>query len=181
MKILLAGFMCGLLTTLQCFAIDGGPVYPGGSGVVTTGTYAGVMLPDMIQSPGSNSIALFSVTIPRSGLGTGPFVVFNLGETYVGTIQGTADPDSGKLFGLVNGTFPVVEVVPDPDGSGSTSITFSAVASGQVKGFVRSNPNAFSTSAARITGTADVQFSLTVNNVDDEIIYQVFGFKQQDV
>jgi hypothetical protein len=177
MKILLAGLMCGLLTTLQCFAIDGGPVYPGGTAVLTTGTYAGVMLPDPVQSPFANSIGLFSITIPQAGLGTGPFVVFTSGETYIGTVQGTADPDSGKLFALVNATFPVIEVVPNPDGS-STSITFNAVASGQVKGLIRANPNVFSTSAARITGSADVQFSLTVNNIDDEIIYQVFGFRQ---
>jgi hypothetical protein len=33
-------------------------------------------------------------------------------------------------------------------------------------------------SSVRLTGTADVQFELTVNNPFDEIVFNLIGFKQ---
>lgn len=183
MKILLVCLMCIVLTASECFAIDGGPVY-GKAQVKTTGVYAGVMTPDPTQSPGSNSFGLFSLTIPKTGLGTGPLIIFEQGQTYVGTAQGTADPDSAKLTALLYGSFPYIISVPSgTDSMGNptfTTATVIAVASGPLKGRVKANQN-FSTASARIIGTADVEFSLTVNNPFDEVIYNVRGFKQSEL
>jgi hypothetical protein len=182
MRILLACLMCIVLAASECFAIKGGPDY-GSAGVRTTGTYAAVMTPSA-DSPAANSIGLFSVQIPKTGLGTGPLVIFEQGQTYVGTVQGTADPDSGKLTLLVYGSFPYITTVPSgTDSMGNptfTTVTVIAVASGQLKGRIKANPNAFSTASARIVGKSDVEFSLTVNNPFDEIIYDVRGFKQSE-
>ena len=72
---------------------------------MTTGTFAGVLLPNE-DSPGSNSIALFSITFPTTGLGTGALVIFQTGETYTGTVQGIVDPDSAVFSGLLDASFP---------------------------------------------------------------------------
>lgn len=193
MKGILGVLLCYVLFSSQCFAIDGGPVYPSPTGsptatptaisnVVTTGTFAGVLLPNARKSPRSNSIALFSVSLPDSGLGSGPLVIFQTGETYTGTLQGTADPDSAKFFALINATFPFVTTTQTgTDANGNpifTTQTVVAVASGRLNGQLIVNPIQGSAAPTRITGTADVQFAQFVNQVDSEIIYDVFGFRQ---
>ncbi|MEO5754213.1 MAG: hypothetical protein ABIR38_05865 [Chthoniobacterales bacterium] len=173
MKALLASLICYVLFASQCFAIKGGPPYPGGS-VPVTGTYAGVLLPNYDVSGFNNSIGLFTVVFPSTGLATGALVIFQTGQTYTGTFQGLADPKGGVVYGLLYATFPYLTTIrTGTDDMGNpiyTTETVVAVASGQL--------NAKITSAARVTGSATVQFSLTVNNVDSEVIYDVFGFKQ---
>lgn len=180
MKATLGVLLCYVFFTSQCWALKGGPVYPGGQ-VSTTGNYAGIMIPDKTSSPGANSIALFSLALPQTGLGSGTLVIFQTGETYTGTIQGLVDPDSAELSALLNASFPYVIVLTTYDSNGrpsQTSQTVIATASGRLNGQLIANPNAFSTSSTRMTGSADVQFALTVNNVDSEVHYDVFGFRQ---
>ncbi len=180
-KILLASLLCFVLVASQTFALKGGPEF--GGNVKTTGTYAGVMIPGAL-SPGSNSIGLFTLLLPTTGLGSGTVVIFTAGETYTGTIRGSADPDTAKLVGEVSASFPVIEIVPGPPDSNGNStavtITVAATAAGSVKGKMKANKNLFSTASVRIVGSADIQFSLTVNNPFDEIIYDVSGFKQAE-
>lgn len=195
MKAILGVLLCYVFFSAQCFAIDGGPVYPTPtlspsatpnaiSNVVITGTFAGVLLPNAKKSPGSNSIAIFSVPLPTSGLGSGPLVIFQTGETYTGTLQGIADPDSAKFYGLIDATFPLIITTPAGiDSNGQpvfTTTTVVATASGRLNGQLIANPLQGSTASTRITGTADVQFSQSVNRIDSEIIYDVFGFRQGD-
>ena len=173
MKAILGSLLCFVLFASECFALKGGPPYPVGT-VVTTGTYAAVMVPDPVHSPGTNSIGLFSAVFPQTGLGTGTLIIFQTGQTYIGTIQGLIDPKGAVISALLNATFPyLITVQTGTDDNGNpifTTETVVAVASGQLFGKVTTN--------LRILGTADVQFSLTVNNVDSEVIYDVFGFKQ---
>ena len=172
MKAILASLLCFVLFASQCFALKGGPPYPGGT-FASTGTFAGIMTPDPIQSPGTNSIGLFSVVFPSTGLGTGTLIIFQIGQTYTGTVQGLIDPKGATISALLYATFPYIRLVQTIDSNGNlieTPVTVSAVASGQLSGRVTTN--------LRIVGSADVQFSLTVNNVDSEVIYDVFGFKQ---
>ena len=182
MKAIFGVLLCYVFFTSQCFAIKGGPVYPGATNVLTTGTYAAVMLPSATESPFENSIGLFSINLPKTGLGTGTLVIFQTGQTYTGTIQGLTDPDSAQLHGLLNATFPYdITIQTSTDDNGNpvfTTQTVVAVASGQLNAQLKANAQQFSTSSVRITGTADVQFSLTVNNVDSEVKYDVFGFQQ---
>ena len=173
MKAILGSLLCFVLFASQCFALKGGPPYPGGT-FATTGTFAGIMTPDPVQSPGTNSIGLFSVVFPQTGLGTGTLIIFQTGQTYTGTIQGLVDPKSAAISALLYATFPFIHIVESVDSSGNvieTPITVIAVASGQLNGRV--------TTSSRIIGTADVEFSLSVNDPNrSEVIYDVFGFKQ---
>src|SRR5947209_5149698 len=58
-----------------------------------------------------------------------------------------------------------------------TAVTFAAVAAGKVDAKVK---NKKGSTSVRLTGTADVQFELTVNNPFDEVIFNVVGFKQSN-
>src|SRR5882724_2274702 len=119
MKIVLGCLMCVVLTASECFAIDGGPVFGGGGQVTVTGIYAGVFVPiKIVVDPGpppvtltDNSLVLFTLIIPKVGLGTGTTAVFRNGFFYSGTIQGSADPDSARLTGVVNASFELNNVV----------------------------------------------------------------------
>jgi hypothetical protein len=182
MKSLFGCLLCLVLGTAQSFALKGGPDF--GSQVRTTGIYAGIMVPGPL-SPGANSIGLFSVTIPSTGLGTGQVVIFEAGQTYTGTFLGIADPDSAALTGEIDASFPFVEVVPSGTNTTGvqqfTTITVVAKAAGKLEGQIRANRNLFSTANARIVGTANIEFSLSVNNPFTQIAYIVLGFKQQDI
>ena len=177
MKILLACLMCVVLSISECFALKGGPIFPG-SQVSVTGTYAGVLMP----RDASNSLAIFSLQLPNNGIGTGTLVIFNLGQVYSGTLRATGDPDKGKLTGLIEATFPYITVVPsgvDDNGNPTFStVTVVAKAAGKMEGKIKSSDSSFSSKSTRLTGSADVEFSLTVNNPFDEIIYDIIGFKQ---
>src|ERR1700712_6118157 len=105
MKILLASVMCLVLCTTECFALKGGPVYPAGTNIV--GTYAGVLqgVFDPTNPASSNSIGLFSLSVPSTGFATGAFVMFSRGRVFTGTAQAFADPIKASLKGILTATF----------------------------------------------------------------------------
>src|SRR5947209_18393795 len=118
MKVLLAALMCLVFMITQSFAISGGPPYPGSTNVV--GVYAGVMKPKKVPTtcatdpttcpdnpPGcsANSLGVFSVGVPNSGLATGTFVMFSQGRVFSGTVQGTADPGKATLKAVLSASF----------------------------------------------------------------------------
>jgi hypothetical protein len=189
MKTLLGCLMCLVFTMSQSFAISGGPFGGGAGKPSTTGTYAGVMFAashvpcDTCTGQASlNQLALFSTTVPKSGLGTGTVLLFNQGNIYNGTISASADPDSAKLTGIVSASFSYVELVETGQDSNThapifTAVTVAAVAAGKVDAKVK---NKKGSTSVRLTGTADVQFELTVNNPFDEVIFNVVGFKQSN-
>jgi hypothetical protein len=107
MKALLGALICLVFTMTQTFAISGGPWGRPGQTAVT-GTYAGAFVPPLAGSPpaeSDNSLGLFTVTIPKTGVGTGTIAIFRNGHFYSGTIQATADPDSARLYATLNATF----------------------------------------------------------------------------
>src|SRR4051812_23993532 len=115
MKTLLASLLCGLLSTVQCFAIDGGP-WGANGGVAVTGNYAGVLVPIPIAPdpanpdvtlPPDNSLALFTINVHVVGLAGGNTTIFRNGIAYTGTMTGSADPDTQKLTGIFNSIFQV--------------------------------------------------------------------------
>jgi hypothetical protein len=131
------------------------------------------------QPTSLNQLGLFSTTVPKTGLGTGTVLLFNQGNIYSGSIQATADPDSAKLTGIVTASFPYIILTETGEDSNHhpifTPVTVVAVAAGKVDAKVK---NKKGSSSVRLTGTADVQFELTVNNPFDEVIFNVVGFKQ---
>ncbi len=183
MKTIFACLLCLVFATAQTFAIKGGPG-PGTQQVRTTGIYAGVLTPGPL-SPGSNSLGLFSITIPKSGIGTGTVIIFTAGETYTGSFQGVADPDTAQLSGEIAASFPYVEIVPtgvsDKGVVTYTTVTVSATAAGRVAAKMRANTNRFSSASVRLSGDSNIQFSLTVNNPFTQIGYIVNGFKQAEL
>ena len=182
----------------QGFAISGGPWGRSGQ-IAATGNYAAVLIaqscdvnPAAFQTGrcGANSIGIFSCTVPKSGSATGPLVIFNNGQTYVGAVQVTADPNTAKMNGSLSATFTfeqqvLVSDTIDKDGTETKTFatqSFSASAAGQMNASIKAVTNGFgATGGTRLTGKADVQFSLVVNNIDDDIAYQVRGFKQSEL
>lgn len=83
MKILLAALICLELCTSECFALKGGPPYPGSNANIV-GTYAGVMLGilDPTNPRSQNTLGLFTLSIPRLGAAAGAVVLFVAGRTY---------------------------------------------------------------------------------------------------
>ena len=185
MKILLACLMCFVLGASECFAIKGGPPYPGAT-VRTTGNYAGLFIPTIAD----NSLGIFTTTIPNTGLGTGTVAFFRNGIFYPGTIQAIADPDSAVLTGVVSSSFNITftsETTGTPPTTRNIVITFSA--NGAINGRIRANSNVFSPSLARITGTAGITYATVGSapgfdsgpaNSDGPVPYEVSGFKQSE-
>jgi hypothetical protein len=193
MKTLLGCLMCQILVTSQCFAIDGGPFGGGGSQVVVTGTYAGVLVPiPIVLDPGppevtttDNSIALFTIRVPSVGLADGTAAVFRNGFSYSGTIQGSADPDSAKLTAIVTTSFIVVTQTSGINGD-QQDITKEFDANGQFNNaHIVANTNTASTAATRIRGKASLTYIQSQGTPADAngdsggpIFYKIKGFKQ---
>lgn len=187
MKILLACLMCLVLTASECFAISGGPGFGGGGQVTVTGTYAGVFIPIVDPTIGlsEDSLVLFTLSIPKIGLATGTTAVFRNGLFYPGTIQGSADPDSARLTGIVSASFELNNVVLS---DGSRDITAVYNANGRfVNTKITANSTAFSSASTRIRGKATITYTNTRNDggppdpagdSGGPIQYKVHGFKQ---
>ncbi len=179
MRILLAALMCLVLSLSECFAISGGPIFGGGN-VTTTGIYAGVLYP----RARSNSIGLFSVPVPKTGLGSGTVFVFANQSAYNGTMQATADPDSGLFTGYIDSGFNFVDTVrtgADKDGNPTfTVIKVRAVASGRIDGKVKAKESVLSRASARLTGSSLLEFNPDFFGTGG-ITYDVIGFKQSEL
>jgi hypothetical protein len=189
MKILLACLMCFVLGASECFAIDGGPFGGGGNQVTVTGTYAGILIPVVIilspgpppvSAPPDNSLALFTLSIPKVGLASGTASVFRNGIFYPGTIQGSADPDSARLTGLINAFFQ--ETVAS---TSTTNFIFQFNANGQfLNAKIVPNINSTNSSTARIRGKASITYTNDAGDPNGDsggpIEYKIRGFKQAE-
>ena len=190
MKILLACLMCVVFTATESFAIDGGPWGGNGTHVTVTGTYAGVLVPiPTVLAPGpppvtltDNSLVLFTMKVPSSGLASGTSAVFRNGFFYSGAIQGSADPDSAKLTGIVSSEF-----MQDRQ-SGTTTITEHYEANGQfTNAKITADVGTNKVALARIRGKASLTYALGANATDalhgdsgGPILYKIRGFKQSN-
>ena len=165
MKALFACLLCLVFASSQSYAISGGP-FQGPGRISVTGTYSGVMLPSKTFSPGANSIALFTMNIPSTGLASGTVVIFGAGLTFTGDIQASADPDSAKVTGEIDATSTVTV---GSQGMNATIKLGKTLFTIRMKGVRKENhPDA----------GADIQFSRAANTPFDEIIYDINGFKQ---
>jgi hypothetical protein len=185
MKTLLGCLMCLVLTMAQGFAISGGP-FGGSTMVDVRGTYAGVFVPIVDPTIGlqDNSLALFTLTVPRTGLASGTAAIFRQGFFYPGTIQGSADPDSAKVTGIIQGTFT------DTVESGLITAMHNYFASGKFQNtkIVSISNSLNSSSSTRIRGMAEITYVPGAGFTPDPrgdsggpIRYRVHGFKQSDV
>jgi hypothetical protein len=192
MKIVLACLMCLVLGASESFAIDGGPVYPGGTNVV--GTYAGVIDRVVTDSPldcGANSIGVFSVGVPKTGISSGTFVMFSQGRTFTGTIQGVADPGKSTLKGVLNASFNFTvtrtNINPVTGETTTTTTDVTASANGNLKTQITSGADlTLGVTATRLRGTATLSIDMGQLNADltplvvCEVTLRVRGFKQSN-
>jgi hypothetical protein len=173
MKTLLGCLMCLVLTIAQTFAISGGPWGTGKGLVGVVGTYAGTFQDVVV---GSNNLAVFTLSVPQTGLSTGTVLIFTGERTFSGPMTGLADPNTDILEATLQG-IPVVT-------SGSTTIeTLNFHADGTLHGRVTANTKTTTAiSSIRIRGTAHV--TTTNRNVTppEQTItdYTVHGFKQSE-
>jgi hypothetical protein len=202
----LAGVAVGLLFALtSAYAIKGGPEYPAGTNVV--GTYAGVLTPTAspcasptpppmctpaVASCAANSIGVFSIGVPSSGLATGTFVMFAQGRVFNGTVRGVADPDKATLKGVLSARydFTVSRTTPCPEPVGTCTPSASrenvtATANGNLKTRITTSPTVTGGAATRLKGNATLDVSngtvesgTLEQHVDCEMYLKVTGFKQ---
>lgn len=165
----------------------------GGATVQVIGTYAGVLLPDAGEvdadtgDTSNNTLGIFSLTVPETGLSSGGFLVFANGQTFTGTINAFADPDLGRILGVLQATFDFSIPVATTGTTGVNTVTevdITASATGRLLASV-SEPTLGTASLGRLVGTAqlDVNFGQIDPNDFSPIIvnslnFIVDGFKQ---
>lgn len=207
MKTLFPLLLTYVMLTTQTFAISGGPVF-GDSGAYVPGIYSGVLqgvtetsgglngapaIPGDPVSPDdvatgvpSNAIGLFDLTVPTTALSTGTFLLFADGVVFGGTIDASADIDSGLVKGILQGTYDFLLQTFDATGA-AVSTAISATALGRITAQVTNSSSLFATSLARLNGTADLEINfgqIDVNTfapiVSRTITFDVTGFKQSN-
>ncbi len=196
MRFLLSFLLCIVFLQAQTFAqnadqsnnannnhvaANGGPNY--GSLGTVTGTYAGVLIPTSVSSPTpnvapvtsqevSNSIGVFALSIPRTGVGTGAFLLFTQGGvtslattgglSFSGNLAVIADPSSSTIRGILSATATISQTT-ETLSSGTTNLltlttnSVSDTAVGEINAVVGQSSTAGG--SASLTGTAFVTVS----------------------
>lgn len=180
MKAILGSLLCVVLATSEAFAISGGPQYPGGTNLV--GTYAGVLQPmfDPTNPSSSNSIGVFSLGVPSSGMGGGTFVMFTQGRVFSGTIQGVGDPNKASINGVLTASYSFTKI------ASATGVSFQVTASvkGSLKAKVAPSSGSNGSTALRLSGSSTLytdQGQITATNapiITQVLTLAVTGFKQ---
>ena len=191
MRAVLSLLLCFVLLESQALAAH--TRGPGGIATNVVGTYAGVLLPDttaaVAGAAADNTLAVFNLSVPSTGLSTGAFLAFSNGRVFNGTINGIGDPDVGSILAVLQATFnfTLEETTTGTNGQLQVvSVPITATLTGNMKATV-AQAELGSTSLGRLTGTAhlDVNFG-AVSRVDfapiisDTIDFIVDGFKQSD-
>lgn len=135
-----------LVIAISSLGISGGPNYGGGKTTVSvTGHYAGTLVP----VSGSSNLGIFTVTIPQVGLATGDFTVFNAGRTFVGNLQGVADPTKASLYADL-------QAIPVVTAGDTTVTTLNYHANGSLTATVTASGKALTLASTRLKGNANV-------------------------
>jgi hypothetical protein len=190
MKILLAALMCLILCSSECFALKGGPVYPGG-GTNIIGRYAGVLrppfcpLPDPADCGGTlNSIGIFTLAVPQVGISDGAVLIFSEGRTFTGTLTALGNPNNGALTGVLNASYGTTDTFISNNGNTTTIFITHATASGGVNAKVSpsSNGQSFGVSSILVKGTANISIVDFDNGgaTTGPFAFTVDGFKQSN-
>ncbi len=190
MKAILGSLLCLVLCASECFAIKGGPPYPGGS-IPVFGTYAGVLQPafDPTDPFSANSLGVFTLGVPTDGASTGSFLMFTRGRVFGGTIQGVTDPNKGKVTALLNATFTYMLTYVTTDDTGAlTTVTVQVTATvdGPFTASITGTRNPLAASSALLNGSAVAFISnggVQPNGdptIEGTLSLDVMGFKQSN-
>jgi hypothetical protein len=187
MKALFGSLLCLVLGASGCFAISGGPVYPAGTKIV--GHYAGVLqgVFDPTNPASSNSVGIFSLGIPTSGLTTGTFLMFAQGRVFTGNVQGSGSPVSSTLQAILTATFNYT--LHNISSTGEvTDISVTASVNGTMRAAIQAakSSSLFGTSATLLLGNATLNIdqggvaSTGIPILTGVLSLRVNGFKQSD-
>lgn len=163
MKKVLSLLLAFILLQTQSWALSGGPVFSGGQFESFIGTYAGVLVPEIVIGqipvpagtpvPGttatattsSAAIGLFSFAQPSVGPATGALLLFVNGTAFNGTMTGLIDPEDGSFRAVIDAqsTFVITIFVPQTTTTGGATTTtfvpntFPIFAQGSIEAEVR--------------------------------------------
>ena len=183
--------MCCVLVISQTFARDphvapnGGPAYPGTTANFA-GVYAGVLMP---TSPGdkhcaSNSLGIFSLVVPQSGLSSGDFVMFAQGRVFTGTVQAVADPEKATMNGILDASFDFTVHIncgdpgcPALDCVDGCDVTVTTSAKGKFDTDITSSSSISLGVGSRLNGSAVL--SINQGQVDAETFVPIASCKMQ--
>jgi hypothetical protein len=183
MKAILGSLLCFVLFASECFALKGGPPYPGATSVV--GIYAGVLQPafDPTDPFSANSLGVFTLAIPSVGASVGNFLMFTRGRVFGGTIQGVTNPNNGALSAGLDATFTYTLSFIDSLGVLQT-VDVTASVTGPLTATVSPTrgPNAVSVPKIRGSATAFISNGGVEPNgdprIDGTLSLDVMGFQQ---
>ncbi len=194
MKLVLSLLLAFVFLQTQTWALSGGPFDSGTAvGGTLTGTYAGVLVPEVAPGVGvATSIGLFTLAQPDSGFATGTISVFVNGAAFNGTITGVMDPGTGAFSGILDvaSTFQVTFSVPGANGAVQL-VSFPVLGQGSLTAEVAPSSDRFqfsttASSALRIEGTAildvffDIDGATGTPIITQTTSFSVDGFKQSD-
>jgi len=198
MKTALAILMCFIISEAPVLAIHGGYTL-GGDLAAAVGTYAGVLVPTSSTTLGSgtstnfgsNSLGLFTMSVPQTGIGSGTMAIFSGNDQLNGSIQALPDPNNvGGIVGVVQvSAYETVFTASVSGNGGSASEIVQQLTSegdGQFSVGASQNPQSDSPTGVDISGTADVTYSspsgsgtgATTLTPGAEVIYAISGFQQ---
>jgi hypothetical protein len=112
----------------------------------------------------ANSLGVFSLGVPTTGISTGTFVMFSQGRVFNGTINGTADPGTSRLKGILSARFDFTVSKQSTDKDGNPVIlteSVTAMANGNLNAKILpgSSSSSSSNTATRLTGSSLVDIS----------------------
>jgi hypothetical protein len=172
-KALFGCLVCLVFATSHVLAVPGGPRYEGDV-ARTSGIFAGVFVPTQEK----NTLGLFSLSVPREGLGTGTVALFRNGTFYPGTIQASADPANGQLDGVVNAGYERTVAFTEDE-----RFVYTYTGNGLLNARITSmRGRRFSTASDRIRGSAQLTYHTSDPSAPlgstGTALYIVDGFKQ---
>ena len=206
MKTLLAFLLSFIICEAPVLAIHGGYTLGGNESV--TGTYAGVLLPINTQSLqtsgsgtgaignyGTDSLGLFTLSVPNAGVGSGSIVIFSGANSASGNINALPDPNNN---GSIIGVFVAQDydsLIQDSDNVGVTFNVQQLIAqvNGSIEASIENVPISNSPTGIDLSGTANGTFSTTGTNPDEvfffgsnlvpvvQVTFAVDGFQQSSV
>lgn len=163
MKKVLSLLLAFVFLQVQSWALSGGPVFAGSTAAVK-GTYAGSLIPAIA----GNSLGIFALGVPATGLASGIFAIFAEGGAFYGSIVGVIDPDKLTLNALAQAQQNETEVIAGTNGQVTIISIPVALATGAVRGILKQQDHTGfgqNNSGFRVTGTGTLQlFSLDPNS-----------------
>jgi len=193
MKTLLAILLSFIVSEAPVLAIHGGYSLTSSGSVV--GEYAGALVPiqDTLLATGSNeadfganSLGLFTITIPQTGLGTGTVYLFSNGQQMTGPIQAIPDPtNTSGIIGVISATGQISASANQNDFGFIFNTTFVQVtgqAGGGFEAIATESNVSDSPTGVNLSGTAHLTVQTTSSNglltPTDAITFELFGFQQ---